>query len=305
MDIYKIILEFKSSISTPLQADTIFGHLCWAVYYQEGEDGLQKFLQPFKENNPPFLLSDGFPIVAIEDVETPLLPKPLIAERLLKDESFKKIKKVEWVTIKNFEKIRKCEEFSLEEIENPFKPFLSVHNSISRISNTSLPEAGLYSLKEYFVKKAFILIKVVDENTLKEVKELFEFLSNSGYGRKKSIGKGQFSVEQPVPFNELEEIPDANGFVSLSNFSPAEKDPVEGIYKIFVKYGKLGEKFTFSGNPFKRPLLMIKTGSTFKTDGSPEEFYGRMIENISDIKPQVLQYAFAFPIPVKFPEEKL
>lgn len=300
-NLYKLKITFLSPILTPLQADTIFGHLCWAVYYQEGEDGLKKFLEPFKEMEPSFLLSEGFPILASNGTETALLPKPLTADRISKDENLKKIKKLEWVTLENFDKIRKCEHFQPEELENPFALFLSVHNSISRITNTSLPEAGVYSLKEYFVRKVFILIKAFDENVLDKVTQLFKFLSNSGYGRKKSIGKGQFSFENPVPFDNLIEIDDPNGFVTLSNFCPSENDPTEGIYKTFIKYGKLGEEFTFSGNPFKRPLLMIKTGSVFKTDGPPKDFYGRMIENISDVKPQVLQYAYAFSIPIIFP----
>lgn len=298
--IYKITLNFTSPLLTPLHADTIFGHLCWALYYQEGEDALNKFLKPFKEKAPPFLLSDGFPILTLDGVETPLLPKPLTAELYAK-EDLKEIKKLQWVSITNFNKIRECEPFQPEELENPFKPSLSVHNSISRITNTSLPEAGVYSLKEYFIQKAFILIKVYDENALNKVTDLLKFLSSLGYGRKKSIGKGKFSVEDPIPFNDLLELANANAFVTLSNFCPSENDPTEGIYKTFIKYGKLGEEFTFLGNPFKKPLLMIKTGSAFKTDGPPKEFYGRMVKNISDVKPQVLQYAYAFAVPIIFP----
>lgn len=301
MKIYKIILSFKGSFLTPLQADTIFGHLCWALYYKEGEDELKKFLEPFREGAPPFLLSDGFPVYTNNSEETPLFPKPLSADRVLKEEH-KKIKKLEWVTLYDFNKIREFKEFQPKEIESPLKASLTVHNSISRLTNTSLPEAGVYSLKEYFIQKAFILVKVNDKNFLDKVLEMLKFISNVGYGRKKSIGKGKFSVEAPVQFNEFTEIPEATGFVTLSSFCPAEKDPTEGIYKTFVKYGKLGEEFTFSGSPFKRPLLMIKTGSVFKTDGTPREFYGRMVENISDIKPEVLQYAYAFPIPIIFPQ---
>ncbi len=301
--IYKILLRFNSSFLSPLQADTIFGHLCWAVYYKEGEDELKKFLQPFRENDPPFLLSDGFPVISKNDIEIELLPKPLTADRILRDDT-KRIKKIEWVKIDDFNKIRKYEQFQLEEIENPFKPFLSVHNSISRITSSSLPEAGVYSLKEYFVHKIFILIKALNENVIDRVAELFKFLSNSGYGGKKSAGKGQFAIESIASFNILSEIHQANGFVTLSNFCPSQGDPTEGIYKIFVKYGKLGGELTFSGNPFKKPLLMIKTGSVFKINGAIREFYGRMVENICDIKPQVLQYAYAFPIPVVFQEER-
>lgn len=89
--------------------------------------------------------------------------------------------------------------------------------------------------------------------------------------------------------------------MSLSSFCPDETDPTEGLYKTFVKYGKLGEEFTFCGNPFKKPLLMIKPGSAFKTDGKPKEYYGRMVDKIAPAKEsEVIQYAFAFAVPVVF-----
>lgn len=89
--------------------------------------------------------------------------------------------------------------------------------------------------------------------------------------------------------------------VSPWDWKKAETDPTEGLYKTFVKYGKLGEEFTYCGNPFKRPLLMIKTGSVFKTDGRPKEFYGRIIkEGIAPAKPEVIQYAYAFTLPIVY-----
>lgn len=47
-------------------------------------------------------------------------------------------------------------------------------------------------------------------------------------------------------------------FVTLSLFVPAQKDPTECAYKTMVKYGKLGERKTFCGNPFKKPLISPK-----------------------------------------------
>ncbi|MFZ6017245.1 MAG: hypothetical protein ACOYU0_06520 [Nitrospirota bacterium] len=114
--------------------------------------------------------------------------------------------------------------------------------------------------------------------------------------KKKSIDKGQFSLEGIEEFNDFDGLEGANGFVTLSNFCPEENDPTEGVYKTFVKYGKLGEEFTFCGNPFKKPLIMLKTGSVFKTNGKPKEFYGRMIEGVSSVKPEVIHYGYAFAV---------
>ncbi len=145
-------------------------------------------------------------------------------------------------------------------------------------------------------------MKAASDEWKGRVVDLLKEVAKSGYGRKKSIGKGQFSVEEVSEFC-FPEIKDANGFVALSNFCPAESDPTEGLYKTLVKYGKLGEEFTFCGNPFKRPLLMIKAGSVFKTEGKPKEFYGRIVqEGISPAKPEVVHYAYTFAVAIVYPE---
>ena len=48
MNLYKLIYEIKSPVITPFQADTIFGHLCWAIRYIKGEEKLVKFLENFE-----------------------------------------------------------------------------------------------------------------------------------------------------------------------------------------------------------------------------------------------------------------
>ncbi|MFQ6052030.1 MAG: hypothetical protein ACE5K4_10090 [Candidatus Hydrothermarchaeota archaeon] len=297
---YRLFLVFKTPILTPLQADTIFGHLCWVIAHKEGENGLKKFLDPFKRSNPPFIISDGFP--------HELLPKPLSAEFLCPEEKRKEVKKREWINIEEFNKVRKAMLFEfpadLESRDIP-QNILSIHNTIDRITNTVTSEVGVYSFHETAISKVCIYLKIIEDvRWLERIRELFEELSKIGFGRKKSIGKGHFSIEDIEIFNGFSEIENADGFVTLSNFCPAENDPVDGLYKTFVKYGKLGEEFTFCGNPFKRPLLMIKTGSVFKTKRKPEEFYGRMInERISPQIDKVVQYAYAFPVPLSYPKE--
>lgn len=135
-----------------------------------------------------------------------------------------------------------------------------------------------------------------------QVVELVEELSKIGYGKRKSVGRGQFILKEITEFS-FDKIATPDGFVALSNFCPAENDPVDGLYKTFVKFGKLGGEFTFQGNPFKKPLLMIKAGSIFKTGSTPREFYGRLIEEeIAPANPEVVHYAYAFSLPIKYPE---
>jgi len=72
---YRLRLRFRSACGTPLQADTIFGHLCWALRYLQGEDRLQEFLSAFHDGTP-LVLSDGLPCVQSNDKVRYFLPAP-------------------------------------------------------------------------------------------------------------------------------------------------------------------------------------------------------------------------------------
>lgn len=279
---------------TPFQADTLFGHLCWIVAYREGEKGLKEFLEPFQEKSPPFLISDGFP--------NELFPKPLSAEFYVKGLQDKKdLKGTDFVASKDFESFREGKECRPNFLQNPYSIYLLPHNKVDRLTHSTSQEGGVFSLRQTFISEINVYLKIMSGEWKNRVEGLFEDLSMAGYGKKKSIGGGQFSIEG-VTESGFKKIEKADGFVSLSSFCPAEDDPTEGLYKTFVKYGKLGEEFTFCGNPFKRPLVMIRAGSVFKTDGNPKEFYGRMVrEGIAPAKPEVVQYGYAFAVPVVYP----
>lgn len=61
MQWFEIQLKVRTALGTLLSADTLFGHLCWAVRYQQGESALQEFLSACRCQEPPLILSDPFP----------------------------------------------------------------------------------------------------------------------------------------------------------------------------------------------------------------------------------------------------
>ncbi|MDD5007501.1 MAG: hypothetical protein PHU49_02680 [Syntrophorhabdaceae bacterium] len=293
METYRIDIHLHGGVLTPFQADTVFGHLCWTVAQNEGDGALEEFLRPFLDGNPPFVISDGFP--------AGFLPKPLGANFLEDDpERLKEIKKIVHVGPEDFGRIAAGGKTDLQARDVPGTVEISIHNRIDRQTGKTPSEGGLYGLVETHTPYVTVYIKTVSEAWKDRVADLFRKLSLSGYGRRKSAGKGHFTAGNPERFN-FPEVKDANGFVTLSGFCPAENDPVEGLYQISVKYGKLGEEFTVPGNPFKKPLLVIATGSVFRTAGAPAEFYGRMITGIAPAKPEAVQYTYAFAVPVKMP----
>ncbi len=275
---------------TSLQADTIFGHLCWVVVREHGTTGLKELLNAFIKGAPPFVISSGYP--------DGFLPKPLSFEFSLDDPAERKeAKKIDFVSVDDFTAIIQGNRPELKKTEGLVLNVLTAHNTISRETNTTPSSGGIYNVEECYIDAISVYCKAESDEWKNKLVGLFEKLSLSGYGKRKSIGKGQFSIKDVRTVDIFDGIGDADGFVSLSEFCPAGYDPTEGIYRTFVKYGKLGEEFTFCGNPFKRPLLMFKAGSVFKTNGFPKPFYGRMVEGVSPAKPEVVQYGYAFAVP--------
>ena len=88
-----------------------------------------------------------------------------------------------------------------------------------------------------------------------------------------------------------------NGFISLSNWVPTASDPTVGYYQTLIKYGKLGESFAQTDQPFKNPLLMLEAGSVFYSDDPARDWYGHLIPNIAPHHPEIVQYGFAFAVP--------
>lgn len=305
---YKASLEMVSWTASAWQADTIFGHLCWGLRYLHGEAKLLSFLEEYRMGSPPLLVSDGFP----DD----LLPRPLLSPAPLGAGLGLKPQKALFHRIRSLRGIRyvKEEDFTRllngEDIASVLKDDpdyvhkdsrrVTLKNQISRLTGTTGAEGQLFPFEEFRWSSVAIYLKVKDDY-VGTAKSLFEYLAQTGYGKRKSVGYGQIRSFSLTPFEGFPSIPEANGFVSLSSFIPSGKDPRWGNWKCRVKYGKLGEEYALERMAFKRPLVMLEAGSTFYA--SPcREFYGRLVQGISPPNPQVVQYGFALPVPMRLPE---
>jgi len=322
MKIYRVRLSLDSASLSAWQSDTIFGHLCWTVRYNEGEEALSQFLAPFLAGEPPLILSNGFP--------GGLLPRPVLPpsappglEMPKRDQvavmrRAREGKGIKYVDLDEFNAICQGERVPLKPKEARVESRTVLKNQINRLTGTTAgPEAeeavggNLYDLEEAFYlkkngligKKApvpiSIYLKVVNDSWAERAKTLFDQMALAGFGAKKSAGYGQFRVESFEPFDGFAVPEGANGFISLSNFVPARDDPVDGHYRTLVKYGKLGEEFASNGaiSPFKFPLLMLAAGATFRDD-NPKDYYGRMVAGIHPQVNDIVQYGYAFAVPM-------
>ncbi len=301
---YIASLKMQSASGTLWQADTIFGHLCWALRYLEGEKALDEFLEWYGAGLPPVLVSNGFPG---DVLPAPLLKpsaSPVSGELREQYETFKKEKwkrRVAYLSQGDFARALHGEMLSVTAAPDKSETCqtrATLKNQISRLTGTTGDEGNLFTFEEHWWDTVTIYLKI-ETGFEKQIESLFDYLRNAGYGKRKSAGYGQIRSFTFQPFAGFDRPGDANGFVSLSNFVPAQDDPVDGSWRLLVKYGKLSEGYAADNNVFKKPCLMLEAGATFY-DSPCREFYGGMVKGLSD-RPEVVQYGFALPVPMKLP----
>ena len=317
---YKIRLELRSSIRTPFHADTIFGHLCWAMRYIEGEARLKKWLAEYKKS--PTLISNAF--------KSGLFPRPVLPPcRLNKQELssltaaalFKKMKNIgfigePWVyehqsSLSAEGLTTELERIIEEELKDrkkrnwlsPTQKTVAItHNTYDRLNGRAL-EGSLYDWDESFYLQPdqspqlfWFLIKTETMNK-GQIEKILEFIALSGFGADKSIGKGQIEIRS-VEENSLPTCTNANAFISLSNFIPNSTAELNGYYKPITKFGRLGGGWAAGRVPFKKPVVMLQAGAVIKDDSfSNSKIYGKLQGNIHHQK-EIVQYGYAFPFPV-------
>ena len=317
---YTIKIALQSSVITPFQSDTLFGHICWAIRYLWGEKYLVDFLNQYHpEKTPPLLISNGFPDGYLPK---PVLPpvtqddlgemKTLGKENRVSDSyKIKSIKKAELVPISILhtlqdEPISPKELFvAMYEDKNYYDNVIGAeksrismtirHNTVNRIKNRV--EEGLYDLEEFFCHEGsniFYIYVKTDRFYRDEIERIFNFIGENGFGKDKNTGKGHFKVESIEERIDLPEWENPNSFMTLSSFIPAKTDPTKGYYRVLKKHGKLGGMYA-QGNPFKRPLLMFQAGSVF-FDETVKSNYGSLLPDVHHKHKDVRHYAYAFPI---------
>lgn len=309
MDWYRISLRLASPSLTAWQADTIFGHLCWALAHTEGEGFMEDFLGLYGLGDPALVVSNGFP--------GDLLPRPLLAapaatpsvagsEGREAYQRAKALREAHWLTPDEFELARRGEPVT-PEVRRPYERRVTLHNQISRLSGTTGAEGSLYALAETALAPGhgdtITVYARVDPGFVACLRRCLAYLAATGYGKRKSAGYGALAAAELAPFAGFAPVEGENGFISLSNFAPAAGDPARGAWRTLVKRGKLGEEYAALGDPFKRPLLMLLAGSCFY-DRPPRPYYGRLVGGVHPRLPAVVQYGLALAVSARLPAEE-
>jgi CRISPR-associated protein Csm4 len=299
MQTLRFTLRPQTAFGTPLVGDTLFGQLCWGFARRFGSDWLTDRLQGYTETEGrPFLvLSDAFP--------QGFLPLPTVPGTFWKQQDNtdrKALKKKRWLPMEEMESafsawqslaysdaeaaasILKKGGIPLQKLE------AQPHNSINRATSTTgeAPFAPYTQTQIWFHPDMRLeLYAVLDESrvTAEELIATLTDMGQSGYGRDASIGLGKFTIELDAGFSSLPHASNANAWLTLAPSAPQGLglDAKNSFYQPLTRFGRHGDTAVHSGNPFKHPLLLAKTGSVFTPANSLENrhFFGQGLGGIS------------------------
>jgi len=287
MKLYKATITPISNFATALKGDTIFGQMCWAIRYKYGNDRLEEFLSNY-DKEPFLVVSDGF--------VAGYLPKPTMPSFLLNEnsEEKKENRKKVWLTLEELENSNFTNARTDKEVENISKNITTIRNSINyKTFTTDGDNFSPYGETEQILSKKDIYFLISDKFTLNELKESFELMSDIGYGKDSTIGKGRFE------YSDFEEITLNNSSSTFMTISPTSLKNIKCkkvFYNPITKFGKHSGEI--SKNPFKKPIILADSGAVMIFNEKIEKSYiGNSITGISiDIKTVHQGYSIVIPI---------
>lgn len=332
MNLQRLTLHFQGHLTSyPIQADSLFGHLCWAIRDLQGKPALDQFLQAYKDNAPPLLLSNGFlegqlprpklrPLTRqqMEDLNLSTELKPLkkittikrsVWEELTKEAVSEEILVKTLLAAKKEAKVKpqtyckKCVVPLIPATKKEIEIIDIPHSVIDRLTQRTLNYGGLFHSHEYDFRGKKIDLYVHFDNAVMDSARLYcllKYIGMLGYGKDKSTGKGAFTVDTPETWETIK-LPteNINRVMSLSIGIPC-KNLTEGYYNLVPKYGKLGGHWANDGQPFKHPILMHDAGSTYTPKEAVRPFYGQLLENMHSNKERgICHYAYLLVWPFK------
>ena len=298
--------------TTPWQADSLLGAMACEWARSRGPGALKRdLLEPWLAGEPPFVVSDAFPGNS--------LPSPAVLP-LWWDwpaEQRKAVKRTRWLSVDDFSRVQRGVMPRLEPPAVTIVDHVRLRNAVSRATNSAGDHGELFEIPFSDLSRAgdseahltvFARIRAGATGEAMLVDAL-EMLGRTGYGADASVGHGAFEIDLGLtPCPEFDDVQGAAGFIALSTYQPAVRDPGEGFWRAFVKYGKLAPEL-HGAAVRKRPQVMLEPGACFRTDGAPKPFYGGPIgpdrllsrparESLAAVDVHPAQAAFALAVPI-------
>jgi hypothetical protein len=355
-DHFELRLEVCGPVASesPFDSGTLWGRILHALTIgHESERALAgAWLAELREHTgnrtgflPPLIISEGF---SCDGQGEPWLPLPLAAflhlqllpdaERKIPRKELKIIDRVPKAIFAEICAGAKPDAKQLLELQRQ-KPetaqSLTPHLSMDRLSGTGrdgflyLTSITLYQngsnppQTEAFLHKPAALpqivfyMKVRQRDSASElVKKALDRICLQGWGHGKARGLGRIRLKSFGPCSPPPDMPDAQGFVSLSHFTPSANDPTEGQWKLKPKHPVpaqfLNDKKITLGEEDRwrvKSFLRLRAGSClrFRQGEVLQEFYGRTLTGLlspaedhdGNKLPDLFHYAHSYPWPFK------
>ena len=303
MQVYEIVIKPLAGFGTHLKGDTIFGHFCWQIAYDEKLAGktLDNLLLNY-QTKPFAIFSSAYLRFSIETsqyyaLKTPSLPPDelfiLPGEKKQIIEKRKEYKAKRWMILEKNKKILSIKKLKylsdnvlLEDIQanisdetrkqtkrsesrNYVTDSSQFHNKINRLTGTTGIEGfAPFAVDQqvFFPGTELALLVGIDETVLniEQAKIGIERIGYTGFGKDASSGLGRFELCEVNKIDLTKMGSDSpNACYTLAPCVP-EKDTFSDMYFIpFTRFGRHGDVLAKSGKPFKNPIIMADEGGIF------------------------------------------
>jgi len=281
MKLIKFQVTPNSSFLSLPKGDMVFGFFASQLFLDENVT-----LKNYLNEKPKIIFSDFLP--------NGYLPKPTLPLNFfgIDDSKKKEFRKKSWIKIDELQKgnISKVEEIKF------YKTKTVVRNSINR-NTFSTDNSGVfapYGLSEIVFQKDISLYVMFDEKNFNEktIEQQLVKIGEIGFGKKSSIGKGQFSVK--LVENDIKLNIDSNCYLTIAPTILNNDNIEKSYYDVFNKFGK----FSNSNTPFKKPALLAQSGAIVKLQQN-KHYIGKAINNGYDKVSFVQGYSMVIPLDLR------
>ena len=280
MKTIKLIVNPTSSFVTFPKGDMIFSYFAYLDFLEDGSI----FDDYLSTKTPKIIFSDFLP--------DGYLPKPTLPLKSfnVSDSDKKDFRKKEWIKIENLQngKLEKCEEIEF------FKEETIIRNQINRTTSSTDENFAPYPINEIIFTYKPVFYCSYDEKEIEEeyILTLLTKMGKNGFGKKSSIGKGQFEIKKDENFTGFSDV-ESNYYLTLSPTILNSSNIKRSFYSTFNRFGK----YSNSNTPFKKPTLMAQTSAVIELE-EKKEFIGKAINN--GVNRDSLLQGFSILVPFKF-----
>jgi CRISPR-associated protein Csm4 len=303
LKVYEITIKPTTGFGTPIKGDTVFGHFCWQIFYDEKLIGntLDAVLSNYK-TNPFVIFSSAFPKFCVGKrylyaFKIPNLPLDklfdLPEDKKERVNKRKEYKSKQWMMIEEgheFSSFKKLKYLSHSELfeeaktnlseetrkkmrragaKNYIAVFSQPRNSINRLTFTTGKEGfAPFEVEQYvFHPETELALFVGIDEAVVNISQILEGLERTGklgFGKDASTGLGRFDLGEETEI-DLKEVgsKSPNACYTLAPCVPEKETFVEMFFTPFTRFGRHGDVLAKSSNPFKNPVIMADEGGIF------------------------------------------